>query len=389
MNVFYGINENILKNIANNCENLINKLKTSEEQKYYEEDTLEASINDNIYSENNQKKLNQKHTFSQKKSLNYNIDNNNKETLKLSKTVKLVIILYIIVILISYSYFIFVCIYMVIISKKSLFLFNYCNKFQNHQLETINFFNVYREFLFDDQSIVNGMTSLQYLIKAEKEYLLKLNKDVKVIIAHKAKYFPKDEKTLCHYYKTQIFDSSIDCQDKIGLITNYNFSTLSNFFTEEIKINKKIVEYKLTKEKNIVGNLTNYNKSDYSNDPLIPKKNGESGNNNIFRLDLFNDETLHYNLNLIFFNIIIPYLHELRKIIPNVLTLGRLERFLTIACLVFELQLIIAILFYFIPVINYINNYINKTKNILSIIPLNILASQNGISVLLNIPDES
>ena len=388
MNVFYGVNENILKNITNNCENLINKLKTSEEQKYYEEDTLEASINDNIYSENNQKKLIQKHTFSQKKSLNYNIDNN-KKTVKANMKENLIIIIYTIAILISYCYFIFICVYMIIISKKSLFLFNYSNKLQNHQLEIINFFNVYREFLFDDQSIINGTTSLQYLIKAEKEYLLKLNSDIKVIKAYKDKYFPKDDKTLCHYYKTQIFDSSIDCMDKIGLITNYDFSTLSNFFIEEIKIDKKIVVYKLTKEKNIVGNLTSYNISDYSNDPDIPKNDDDSGNNNTFRLDLFNDETLHYNLNLIFFNIILPYIDEIRKIIPNVLRLGRLERFLTIACLTFELQLIITILFYLIPVINYINNIINKTKKMLSIIPLNILASQNGISMLLNISNES
>ncbi len=81
MNVFYGINENILKNLSNNCENLINRLRTSQEQKYYEEDTLEASRNsndnDNINSLKNQK-LNKKNNFSQKSNLNYDNDNKKK-----------------------------------------------------------------------------------------------------------------------------------------------------------------------------------------------------------------------------------------------------------------------------------------------------------------------
>ena len=59
MKVFYGINENILKIYIFNCENLMNKLKSSEEQRFHEEETINESIEEKITLENNQK-INQK-----------------------------------------------------------------------------------------------------------------------------------------------------------------------------------------------------------------------------------------------------------------------------------------------------------------------------------------
>ena len=43
---------------------------------------------------------------------------------------------------------------------------------------------------------------------------------------------------------------------------------------------------------------------------------------------------------------------------------------------------------YFLPVINFINSIIYKTKNMLSIIPLNILSLQSGVANLLRISNE-
>lgn len=48
MKVFYGINENFLNMLIFNCETLLNKLKSSEEQRYHEEETLYESINDKM-----------------------------------------------------------------------------------------------------------------------------------------------------------------------------------------------------------------------------------------------------------------------------------------------------------------------------------------------------
>ena len=56
MKVFYGINENILNMLIFNCETLMNELKSSEEQRYHEEETLYESINDKITSKKYQSK---------------------------------------------------------------------------------------------------------------------------------------------------------------------------------------------------------------------------------------------------------------------------------------------------------------------------------------------
>ena len=51
----------------------------------------------------------------------------------------------------------------------------------------------------------------------------------------------------------------------------------------------------------------------------------------------------------------------------------------------FYISVTLVYIFYFIPVIKYINNNIYKTKNMLSIIPLNVLSSQKSVLKLLNI----
>ena len=57
MEVFYGINKNILNMLIFNCETLMNKLKSSEELKYHEEENLYESINDKMtFKENKSKK---------------------------------------------------------------------------------------------------------------------------------------------------------------------------------------------------------------------------------------------------------------------------------------------------------------------------------------------
>ena len=389
MEVFYGMNENILKALINNCENLINKLKSSEEQKYYEDETMEETIHDNMKLENSQK-INRRHSMSQNININYDIDN--KMIVKASNMGLVFIVIYGLFTLISYIYFIYNGVYMINFARKSILIYNFCYKMQNYQLGIIEAFNVYREYLFDNESMINNMTTLEYLKKAETEDLLIINQDLKFINSNQNKVYPKNanitqNKSLCSYYKNEFFDSSVECNDKIGLISYYDFDVLSNYFLEEIKIDKNIAQYKLKNEK-VLGNLTEYNIDDYISDENIPRSYDFSDNTTIFRLDLFNNETLHENLNIIFFSIILPYIEENKVNFFNILFISGADTYLTIFSITFEVLLTIVFLFYLIPIINYINNVIYKTKNMLSIIPLSILASQNGVSSLLNISND-
>ena len=74
--------------------------------------------------------------------------------------------------------------------------------------------------------------------------------------------------------------------------------------------------------------------------------------------------------------------------IPEILSLGKVANFVMWSIASYEFLLISMLLFFYLPVINYINNVIYKTKNMLSIIPLSILASQNGVYSLLDISNE-
>ena len=78
------------------------------------------------------------------------------------------------------------------------------------------------------------------------------------------------------------------------MFVNYEFFFFSNYFLEEIKIAKNIVRYKLENE-NIKGNLNKENIK--------------------LRMNLFNNQTIHGNLNLIFINSLLPYLQYIRKVI--------------------------------------------------------------------------
>ena len=136
--------------------------------------------------------------------------------------------------------------------------------------------------------------------------------------------------------------------------------------------------------------MTQYNYLDYINNELIPRNSygEETDNTIIFRLDLFNNETLHFNLNIMFFSVILPYIQENRQKSYDILTIGKASSIVTLYFIVFIISFTLIYLFYFLPVINYINKIIYKTKNMLSIIPLNILSSQSGVSKLLNISNE-
>jgi hypothetical protein len=383
MEVFYGINENTLKSLILSCENMINKLKSSKEQKYNDIETFYESNDDKMTNNNNTPKQNQNSFTNSNSSLTNDYENITEN--KASTYGITFLILYGIFLLICYIYFICNGIYIINASANSIFTSNVFKRLQHIHLGLIDIFNVYREFLFDNQSIVNEISPFEYMSFVEKEEIPKISIDYKYLISTSQKWlnqtdFLKD--TLCGFYINDFFDSTVQCEEYIGLITKYNFIYLSNYFLEEIKINKNLVKYKLKYEK-VLGNLTEYNPDDYINNNLIPRAEDTPDDRTLFRLDLFNNETLHFNLNIIFFSIILPYIQSKRKIYFNFIS--SFEVYLSTISSIFFVFVTGSIFFYFIPIINIINSIIYKTKNMLSIIPLCILSSQKSALSLFNI----
>ena len=242
-------------------------------------------------------------------------------------------------------------------------------------------FNSYREYLFDDQSFINDMIVFDYIVQSEREALTSISENTKYIDKNYAKLVNNKvnessgyNNDLCAFYINDLFDSVIFVLKWLDLFQNMTF-----YFLEEIKIKKNVARYKLKYGK-IVGNLTEYKYLDYLEDENITKKGRYT---NIFRLNLFNDDEIHFNLNLVFFSIILPYIQYNRKIDFNIFSIDKVDRFLILVNIVFIIIMSLLFFFYFIPVINFINNTIYKTKNMLSIIPLSILSTQDSVKSLL------
>ena len=387
MKVFYGINESILKKIIYNCENLLNKLKSFEELNYHEEETSCDNIDGKVVFGKNQS-LNKK-----EKSLyeNYSLNESNEK--KAQKNIFFFDIVYIILygvfILICFLFYLLNGLGMVMKSSNSILKYNICQRILDIQIEIIDSFNVYREFLFDNQSMIDGLTPLKYLDRKEKEELSTFNEKIKYLNLNMKKTSYNianlsNEKTLCSYYINDFYDSSIECEDDIGLITKYDFYTLAIYFLEEIKIEKNVVKYKLIYE-HVLGNLTEYNYSDYINNEMIPRKGDNLNNTNIFRLNLFNNVTKHYKLNIIFFSILLPFIQENKNKYFSILSFDSQELNIISLNIVFLVIATLIFFCFFIPIINYINSNIYKTKSMLSIIPLSILSFQSDALILLNI----
>ena len=401
MEVFFGINETVLRNLICNCENLMNRLKSSEELRYHEEETLNGSEEGEINLAENKK--NKKSSMSKNTNLNYGIENKSKN--KASLTGIIFIIVFGIFNLITYLYIIYNGILILNTSRKSITINSVRTKMQKNHIAMIYYFNVYREFLFDSENQSNNINILRCLDYLQKEIIVSVLEDISSISTSFIELYSdvsKLEKSLCTFYINDYFDSSYDCEEKIGLISKYHFSVFTIYFFEEIRIDKNYAKIKI-KEKTIVGNLTNYNFDEYSQlaSKIEANSNGNSsegfeylddennsGNNTIFRLDLFNSETLHNKLNVLFFNIIMPYVEVNSKLIFEGLNIDGSEKKVKILNISFYIVVILAFCIYFIPVVSFINTNIYKTKNMLSIIPLDILASQSGVSELLNISKE-
>ena len=104
-----------------------------------------------------------------------------------------------------------------------------------------------------------------------------------------------------------------------------------------------------------------------------------------FKLNLFNNETLHSYINLVFINIFLPYIDIYRKIFLSQLSIEGYEGKIILIFILFIFLLILIFIFYLLPRVNYLSDFIYKTKNMLSLIPMTILTDQSNIKSLLKL----
>ena len=263
---------------------------------------------------------------------------------------------------------------------------------QNYHSNICELFNCFREFLFDENTKIYGKNVYDYLIEKEKEIYSTNNNDTNQLIY--SSQFISDinydvfDKGYCELY-VNYFKSKEECINYMGGengILSLGFDLLINSFIEEIRNAREYMKLLLDKQV-LVGNLSEY--IDVSDDDTTY---GLDLNDSLmFRMKVFNMEQTHFRVNIIFVNIILQYINQERNITFQAIEKSVKNEHIkyVLVLIIYIIIFLIIFLFYWIPLIKTLNLEIYKTKKMLSIIPLQILASHPNIKELLNISTKS
>ena len=373
MKIFYNISSNVLKNLMIDSLYFINKMKESREKNNMKDD---EEINNTL--EENNSSINIKKKDKENSTLNSIIIKNQKiKEHNISINNNLFIIIFCFALLLFYSYFVYNSIFLFSLIKKVETFFEFGNLFQNYQNKVIEMFNIYREFLFDNETKILNINSLEYLRNLEDEFYseitehnIKTDTFIQKIIMKHLELIPELTVEYCSHNVTGYYNSLEECHSKSGTIIKYDYRTINNYFLEEIKVQKNIARYLFQHEK-IKFNLTNFNRTNFINE-FQKDKTIE------FRLNLFNNETLHFNLNLLFINSILPHFRHNKGIIYNYISIDGEKNFLILLIIIYLLILSFIFFLFFNLIIKILNDQVFKAKNMLSIVPISILTYQNN-----------
>ena len=379
MKVFYGINIDSIKALMLNCEKLMKELQRKQDNKEEDidpdlEDKDKNSIIKNIQIEKN--------------SINRALINNgeNKKNSIISINNKIYIIFYIIFMLILCSFFPLMENHLYKISNKSINYANFLTDFNKFHSVILDIFNEYREFIFDNKTHIRGKDIGESLNEKLIQGFNMLATEIKIIdkfifLKGNEKLVEFIRKDLCSFYITDYFNSIEECRNQYSLLLNYDFEIFTTNFLQNLRNIINILEYKLETEP-VKGELAMYETDKWAK---WNSNTDETGKKIIFRLDLYNNETLHSEMNLIFVNIFIPYLDDIRKKCLDYLDIeGDDFYFILYFCLIILIVILIYIA-YLYPMLRYLNSSIYRTKNMLLLIPMKILSSQTNIKELLNL----
>ena len=381
LKLIYGINENFIKKSLLKCQNLINKLN-------HFKDNLSNKKEDesNIELESKMDEIN----INKKSNSNKRSFVNNKDDNIIYKNMKF-LVSYSLFFIIIYVYFIYFFIYIIRLTKKTKLMIEFFSRLKNFQLNIIDIFNSYRQYVFDEEAsaqlnvliydtlhmtLVNSYDTLTLDVQYITDYIL-------ANIPMEGEMLELFSRSLCSYYITDTFNSTEDCLNKYGSLINNDFSIFAAHFLEDIRILKNLVRYIINTGK-YRGRLNIFRPDLFLADELIPKKSNTPPNTDTeykFRLDLFNNETIHNNLNSLFLDVILPYLNMNRKLILKHVSLKGDEFNFIFYSILYIIFLLIFFFCCWLPIISQLNKNICETKNILSIIPIDILLYDNDVNI--------
>ena len=384
LEVFYELNEHVLKILISNCESLFKKVKQSE-AKGDSDESSEENLDKKIYFAFKEKQTKRNSLFHKNENLI-----KLKPQQKLPKHIKHFIKTFGFCLLITFLYFIYNGISCIKLVENAKFISKYLDKSQQFQTILIELFVVYRQYIFDDSIAIYNMMPFDYLSKTLINTFSTISSDIIFIKDFSKKYLSKGEindlltQSFCKYNFTGRYDTYDECEKELFFLLNKDFTLIASNFLESLRKNKYILKYLLSTGK-IVGSLNDYNQDLWLKDeriPLIGKNNTE---NYIFRLDLYNDDTVHAYLDLIFVNILLPYIDINRKYVIPFISLDGSDYYLRLTTAFYVLIVFVIFCLYLLLEIRFLDKHIYRTKNLLRLIPLNILMSLGNIKSLLDL----
>ena len=193
---------------------------------------------------------------------------------------------------------------------------------------------------------------------------------------YKKKYEEFNEKSLCSRMEGDRFANEYECEHFLDGQISYGYGITSYTLLDLTRMGYNFVKYYYLDAQNITGNLSEYGKYEY-----------EIKDNETFRLELFNNDTIHTNLNIIFLHALLPFYlgiinmtsYSIQEAVENV---DEVYLILTICYIVFNIILFLTI---WVPFIKNMNSIIYNAKKILGIIPIHILSTLTNIKRILDL----
>jgi hypothetical protein len=373
ISVFYDISLTFIKTSMIKCEKFLRKINPNELFIVQEKnDNLDDSLSFSNFEEDNF--LFNKN--SKKPSEHKIINNNGKEKkVKYKDTSKSKVfglkffiflgICYIYIFLILWSFMNQIS----IIEIMSTYVYH----MQHLHNNILNLFIAFREFIFDSNSSMHNTNIIDYFLKTESELHYYFSKDI-IYSAEHCIYVKGLCKVFKEIQKNQLCNSgeeisSIDiCDYYIEVITSLGFFNFISFWVEEIRIRK-----------NYVLLLTELDK-------IIKLWNDDD---EMRIITVYNSLDIHPDVNYMFNFGILTFINQERNLTIEKMmeTFKTINRDYVITMIIYFVLIVIFYIIYLNPIIDGIKILIYKTKNMLTIIPVEVLASQTNIKNILNISD--
>ena len=378
--VFFDINLDIILTSLERCENYYKKIKGEMDIEYDEQEQNDQMTNNNHQLHN---QINQKQK-----------DKNLKRTLRAKAlSQRLLIKILFFAIILGIFYIVIFIMFFNFLNSSYINVKYYENEcYCENEYHLI--FNSLREAIFDRNSLIFNLDVNEYLLKELEDLYLKRRKLNEYMNFYR-KSLPNNfyerfsevlEMEACDLKLDDYFENEDECLFFMNNATKYGLDLTASYFVEEVRFVDQIRRYvysTIENVKNLTLMGTNYYIQNLSSDTDELEKNSMFDPINLFNEDMLKDLSIFYR------NFIIPLYTKLRVI--NIISINEnLNDILSLFTVFFIVYISIfsaAFFFYWIPFVNNLNKVLYKTKNLLSIIPKEVLMNINSIYSLFGLEE--